>query len=236
MSSYSGTADRPDRAKAIAAVVAVHAALAAIILAGLNGGNGRQAVERAEDDSTSPSRRRLPRRRRRSRAPKPQQMKKPEGAPAKKAEPTPVVAPPPTAPPLAGSRGQDRRHRAAPRLGRRHRRERYRRRRSGQRTGWRREPIIRASPRPGWFANSDAATIARSAAGRMPAGRAMVSLRVETERRAEQLPDRAVERRFYRRSRPVPADRGAAALPSRARRPGPADPLPAAIRGRPGAL
>ena len=36
MSSYTGTADRPDRAKAIAAVVAVHAGLAAIILAGLN--------------------------------------------------------------------------------------------------------------------------------------------------------------------------------------------------------
>ena len=32
MSSYTGTANRPDRAKAIAAVVAVHVALAAIIL------------------------------------------------------------------------------------------------------------------------------------------------------------------------------------------------------------
>ena len=36
MSSYTGTAERPDRAKAIAAVIAVHAGLAAIILAGLN--------------------------------------------------------------------------------------------------------------------------------------------------------------------------------------------------------
>ena len=36
MSSYTGTADRPDRAKAIAAVIAVHAGLAAMILAGLN--------------------------------------------------------------------------------------------------------------------------------------------------------------------------------------------------------
>ena len=36
MSSYTGTADRPDQAKAIAAVVAVHIALAAAILTGLN--------------------------------------------------------------------------------------------------------------------------------------------------------------------------------------------------------
>ena len=36
MSSYQGTAGRPDKAKAIAAVVAVHAALAFVILTGLN--------------------------------------------------------------------------------------------------------------------------------------------------------------------------------------------------------
>ena len=36
MASYTGTADRPDRAKAITAVIAVHAVLAAIILSGLN--------------------------------------------------------------------------------------------------------------------------------------------------------------------------------------------------------
>ena len=36
MSSYRGTADRPDKVKAIAAVIAVHAALAFAILTGLN--------------------------------------------------------------------------------------------------------------------------------------------------------------------------------------------------------
>ena len=46
MSSYRGTADRPDQAKAIAAVVAVHAALAFVILSGLNVRMVRQAVER----------------------------------------------------------------------------------------------------------------------------------------------------------------------------------------------
>ena len=41
MSSYRGTADRPDQAKAIAAVVAVHAALAFVILSGLDVRNVR---------------------------------------------------------------------------------------------------------------------------------------------------------------------------------------------------
>ena len=67
MSSYSGTADRPDRAKAIAAVVAVHAALAAIILTGLNVRIVRQAVEqlktidiRAAAAASAATRRRQP--------------------------------------------------------------------------------------------------------------------------------------------------------------------------------
>ena len=34
MPSYQGTADRPDRAKAVAAVIAVHAALAFVIISG----------------------------------------------------------------------------------------------------------------------------------------------------------------------------------------------------------
>ena len=46
MSSYRGTADRPDQAKAIAAVIAVHVALAVIILTGLNVSMVRSAVER----------------------------------------------------------------------------------------------------------------------------------------------------------------------------------------------
>ena len=53
MSSYTGTADRPQRAKAIAAVVAVHAALAFIILSGLNvrivTGTGSQSVGATDD-------------------------------------------------------------------------------------------------------------------------------------------------------------------------------------------
>ena len=96
MSSYSGTAERPDRAKAIAAVLAVHAALAFIILSGLNVRMVSQAVERLKTFDI-----RLP-------PPPPpppppparkaQAMKKPQGAPAKQAEPTPVVAPPPKIP------------------------------------------------------------------------------------------------------------------------------------------
>ena len=45
MTSYSGSANRPDRAKAIMAVVAVHALLAAIIITGLKGDIVKRAVE-----------------------------------------------------------------------------------------------------------------------------------------------------------------------------------------------
>lgn len=94
MSTYSGTSDRPDQAKAIAAVIAVHAGLAAIILTGLNVRFVSQAVERLttinieEPPPPPPVRPPKP-------APKPQQAKKPAGAPAPKAEPSPIVAPPP---------------------------------------------------------------------------------------------------------------------------------------------
>jgi protein TonB len=91
MSSYTGTADRPDKAKAIAAVVAVHVALAAAILTGLNVGVVGTVVEQLKTfdirEPPPPPVEPPP-------APKPHQAKKPEGAPAKKAEPTPVVAPP----------------------------------------------------------------------------------------------------------------------------------------------
>ena len=46
MSSYRGTAEGPDQAKAITAVVAVHLALAFVILTGLNVRSVSQAVER----------------------------------------------------------------------------------------------------------------------------------------------------------------------------------------------
>ena len=97
MSSYRGTADRPDQAKAAVAVIAVHAALAFVILTGLNVGIVNQAVERLktfnlEQPPPPPPVQPPPKPR-----PRPKQVK-PEGAPAKKAEPTPVVAPPPKIP------------------------------------------------------------------------------------------------------------------------------------------
>jgi protein TonB len=93
MSSYQGTADRPDRAKAIAAVVAVHAALAFVILTGLNVKMVSQAVDQLKTFNLQvppPPPPVQP-----AHKPKPQEVvKKEEGAPAKRAEPTSVVAPP----------------------------------------------------------------------------------------------------------------------------------------------
>ena len=94
MSSYRGTADRPDQAKAIAAVIVVHLALAAIILTGLNVRTVKQAVEqlttvnivRPPPPPVQPPPKPVPR---------PQAAKKPEGPAARKAEPAPVVAPEP---------------------------------------------------------------------------------------------------------------------------------------------
>ncbi len=96
MPSYTGTADRPDQAKAIIAVVAVHAALAAIILTGLNGKLINHAIESLKTfDVREPPPPRPPPP---PPATRPQAMKKPAGAPAKKAEATPVVAPQPKLP------------------------------------------------------------------------------------------------------------------------------------------
>ncbi|HET9813086.1 MAG TPA: TonB family protein [Sphingomicrobium sp.] len=97
MSSYRGTAEGPDRAKAIVAVIAVHALLAAGILTGLNVRIVSAAVERLKTfdiripPPPPPPRPPPP-------APRPQQARKPPGAPAKAAEPSPVVAPPPKIP------------------------------------------------------------------------------------------------------------------------------------------
>src|SRR3982751_6898964 len=81
MSSYTGPADRPDRAKAIAAVIAVHAALAAIILAGLNVRMVTAAVEQMKTFDVSepppPPRKPPPQ----QPAPKPQQARKAAGEP-----------------------------------------------------------------------------------------------------------------------------------------------------------
>lgn len=96
MSSYRGTANRPDKAKAIAGVLLVHIALAAAILTGLNVQTVRRAVEQFTTISVvePPPPPPVPP----PPAQKPQQMKKAAGAPAPKAEPTPVVAPPPRIP------------------------------------------------------------------------------------------------------------------------------------------
>jgi protein TonB len=94
MSSYAGTADRPDQAKAILAVVAVHAALAAVILTGLNGRIVTHAIETLKTfDIREPP----------PPPPPPPPSDKPkakleEGAAGKKAEPSPVVAPKPKIP------------------------------------------------------------------------------------------------------------------------------------------
>lgn len=97
VSSYRGTADRPERVKAIAAVIAVHAALAFVILSGLN----VQMVQHAVDRLTTIDIRQPPPppvQPTPQPAPKPQAMKKPQGAEAKKAAPSPVVAPQPKLP------------------------------------------------------------------------------------------------------------------------------------------
>jgi periplasmic protein TonB len=96
MPSYRGTADRPDQAKAVAAVVAIHALLAFVILSGLKVSLVKQLAEplKAFNLEQPPPPQPPP-------PPKIRQQvasKKPEGAPAKKAEPSPVVAPPPVIP------------------------------------------------------------------------------------------------------------------------------------------
>lgn len=93
MSSYRGTADRPDKAKAIAAVAAVHAALAFVILSGLNVSIVRHAVDQLKIIALTRPPPPPPVQPPPKPAPRPQAMKKPEGAAAKKAEPSPVVAP-----------------------------------------------------------------------------------------------------------------------------------------------
>jgi protein TonB len=92
LSSYRGPAQRPDQAKAIAAVVAIQAALAFIILSGLDVRNVSQAVEQLKTfnlQQPPPPPPVQPPPKARAAA-----QEKPAGAPAKKAEPSPIVAPP----------------------------------------------------------------------------------------------------------------------------------------------
>ena len=98
MSTYRGTADRPDQAKAIAAVIAIHIAIGFIILSGLKGDAIRGAVESLTTIDIRQPPPPPPVQPPPKPAPKPQTMKKPEGAEAKTAEPTPLVAPQPKLP------------------------------------------------------------------------------------------------------------------------------------------
>jgi protein TonB len=91
MPHYRGTAEGPDKAKAIGAVVLVHAGLAAVILAGLHVNVVQQAVEHLTTfDISAPKPPPPP-------PPPPQKQaeraKEKEGAAGKKAVPTEVVAP-----------------------------------------------------------------------------------------------------------------------------------------------
>lgn len=91
MSSYRGTANRPDRLKAAAGVIAVHAGLAFLILGGLNVDAIRKASETLTTISIVQPKPPPP-----PPPPMEQSAKAPKeaGDPGKKAEPTPVVAPP----------------------------------------------------------------------------------------------------------------------------------------------
>ena len=96
MSSYRGMANGPDRTTAIAAVVGVHALLGFIIISGLQVSFVADAVDQLKTFSIREPVPPPP-----PPPPPPQResaAKKPEGAPAKKADPTPVVAPKPRIP------------------------------------------------------------------------------------------------------------------------------------------
>ena len=171
MSSYTGTANQPDRAKAIGAVIAVHLGLATIILTGLNVRMVSQAVDRLETFDI-----RLP-------PPPPpvhqhHEAKREAGAPARKAEATPVVAPKPQLPlpspipaaPVAG-RG------SAPSSGA-----------AAAGTGTGAGGSGNGPGGGGDYSKFTPARLVRNlsrgdyqrlAAGRLPAGRAMLALRVE---------------------------------------------------------
>jgi protein TonB len=179
VSSYTGNADRPERAAAIAAVVAIHVVLAIVILSGLDVRNVRRAVETMttiainEPPPPPPIQQPKP-------APKPQAMKKPEGAPAKKAEPTPVVAPQPKLPvpspiPAARVAGRGTSTQSGATL-------------AGAGTGAGGSGTGTGGGGTGDYSRFTPARLVRNlsrgdyraiAAGRMPAGRAMMSIRIE---------------------------------------------------------
>ena len=180
MSSYRGTADRPDRAAAIAAVIVIHFVLAIILLSGLDVRNVRQAVERMTTIAINEPPPPPPPVQPPKPAAKPEAMKKPEGAAAKKAEPTPMVAPQPKLPvpspiPAAKVAGAG----ASPNSGAAL---------AGSGTGAGGSGTGAGGGGTGDYSGYTPARLVRNltrsdyralAAGRMPAGRAMVSLRLD---------------------------------------------------------
>lgn len=179
MASYRAEPTRPDRAKAIAAVVAVHAAIAALILT--SPGAVSMISENAStvliDIEPPPPPQRPPPQPRADRA------KEEEGAAGKKAEPTPIVAPKPkiavpakppvVAAPIAGT-GASANAGAAT---------------AGTGPGAGGSGSGRGGGGSGDYSGYSPARLIRNvsrrdyralAAGRLPAGSAMVSLRVQT--------------------------------------------------------
>lgn len=96
MSSYRGTAGRPDKAKAIVAVAVVHAALALLIVSGLSVRMVIPVVEHMTTvsikEKVAPLRRPVKRVRP---AIRPERLRNPQGKPGKKPEAAPVIEPQP---------------------------------------------------------------------------------------------------------------------------------------------
>ena len=180
MASYRST-EREDRAKALAGVLVVHVALAFVILTGLNIRFVQQAVEEQLTtfdirEPTPPPPEPPPPRQRSERA------KEEEGAAGKKAEPSPVVAPKPkivlpakppvVAAPVAGTGSANRSGAAL----------------SGTGPGAGGSGSGRGGGGTGDFSGFTPARLIRNlnrgdyrqlTGGRMPAGRAMVSLQLD---------------------------------------------------------
>ena len=135
-------------------------------------------------------------------------MKKPQGAPAKKAEPTPVVAPPPSIPAaLPDSRSQGRRHRQRHHLRRGDVGQRNRRRRLRQRAGRRRHAIIRASRRRGGSPRFPTRRISPPRLDRHSERQRRRDASGSTRRQRRPTAASRAQRRSLRRRADVPADR-----------------------------
>jgi periplasmic protein TonB len=181
MAAYQGTV-RNDRAKALAGVLVVHLALGAVILTGLNVRNVQQVVETLKTfdirEEPPPPPLPPPPRERAERA------REEEGAAGRKAEPSPIVAPKPrivvpARPPVAAApvAGTGSATTAGAAL-------------SGTGTGAGGSGTGRGGGGTGDFSGFTPARLIRNldrgdyrdlAAGRLPSGRAMVSLKLDSK-------------------------------------------------------